>query len=151
MRQTLERPKEDDFTLEAALKHRDLGTFESWLDAFLRGPGNNVPLADGLRLAQRWWVGPKEIPLTELVYKCGPGLEFHEDEAHWKSRIGELAIKINEGLRVPPLIAEFKDGRLMLADGNHRCGALQSTGATKYWTAIWFNSELEWASFARGW
>jgi ParB-like nuclease domain len=149
MNQLLSQPIDVQFSLATALMHRDQGTFDQWLDKFLRGPGRNVPLADGLLLEKRWWIGPEEIPLSNLVLKCGPGLEFHEDEVVWKARIEKLAEKIQNGLIVPPLIAEFQKGTLFLADGNHRCGALQLNGASKYWTAIWFNSESEWATFMK--
>lgn len=146
---TLEQQKDRAFTLETALAQRDQGTFEQWVDDYLRGPGNNVALADGLLRERRWWYGPEEVLLSDLTYKCGPGLEFHEETDAWNDRIQTLARKIQDGLKVPPLIAEFKDWQLLLADGNHRCGALQLTGTTKYWTAVWFNSESDWVNFTR--
>ena len=150
MQQFTTKPALETFTLEAALVARDQGTFPQWLDAFLRGSGTNVPLADGLRRDQRWWIGPVEIELSQLTLKCGPGLEYHEEEASWNARIGALAAKIGQGLKVPPLIAEYKDGMLFLADGNHRYGALQLSGLQHYWTAIWFNSKEDFDSFVGG-
>ena len=54
----------------------------------------HIPLADGLLQDKRWWIRPEEIALSELVLKCGPGLEFHEDEADWRTRTEQLAQKI---------------------------------------------------------
>jgi hypothetical protein len=133
--------------LNSALEHRDQGTIEKWVDSFLRGTGVNIPLADGLLLVKRWWIGPHEIPLNKLTPTCGPGLEYHEEQSDWDARIHGLAQKIEEGLIVPPLITEFKNNKLSLSDGNHRFGALQSLNITKYWTVVWFNSEPEWAEF----
>ena len=137
----------DPLSLESALIARDRGEFPQWLDTFLRGSGNNVELANGLQKAIRWWVGPIELSLNKIVLKCGPGLEFHEDEEVWNSRIAELSCAIRGGLKVPPLVAEYKDGKLLLADGNHRHGALEMLGQSKYWTAIWFNSLSEYEQF----
>ncbi|MGI6525371.1 MAG: hypothetical protein ACOX2O_08825 [Bdellovibrionota bacterium] len=130
-----------DFSIENTLHHRDRGSFPTWLDAFLRGPGNNIPLADGLLQEQRWWLGPELLPLKQLIPKCGPNCEYHEDDASWKRRTTEIAQAINNGTKLPPLIAEYRDGKLFLADGNHRHGALALIGETQYWTAIWFNSK----------
>jgi hypothetical protein len=132
-----------DFSIESALHHRDHNSFANWVDAFLRGPGSNVPLADGLLRAPRWWFGPAQFPLDRLVLKCGPGLEYHEDPADWDRRVSELLRAIDLGTELPPLIAEYRDGVFLLADGNHRHGALTQKGMEKYWTAIWFNSAVE--------
>ena len=137
----------NNFTLDQALTFKDGEAFAVWLDKFLRGPGGNVPLADGLQLQRRWWLKPELRSLDSLVLKCGPGKEFHEDERAWNSRIKELAGKIKNGLVVPPLVAEFKGNQLVLADGAHRCGALQLLGESTYWTAIWFNSKDDYDRF----
>jgi hypothetical protein len=138
------------FTIEAALAARDQGRFPSWVDMFLRGLGNNIPLADGLLRERRWWLGPVELPLADLVLKCGPGLEFHEDEARYDARVQALAGEIRQGLKVPPLIAEYREGTLLLADGNHRHGGLERCGVSRYWTAVWFNSEADFEWYSKG-
>ena len=147
---TLRQTSISDFSLDGALKHRGRASFAAWLDAFLRGPGRNIPLADGLLRDRRWWFGPEQFPLNRLVLKCGPGREFHEDDASWTRRTSEIAKAINGGTKLPPLIAEYRDGQLFLADGNHRHGGLELAGATHYWTAIWFNSEEDFQRFQRG-
>ncbi len=147
MNQMASIPVIQKFTLSAALACRDGQAFARWLDGFLRGPGVNVPLADGLLKQERWWIKPEQRQLGALAYKCGPGREYHEDEEAWNRRIEDLAREIQGGLAVVPLIAEFNQGQLLLADGNHRCGALQHLGVASYWTAIWFNSNEEYSRF----
>lgn len=138
-----------EFTLEGALRHRERETWPQWVDAFLRGPGNNVPLANGLKLDRRWWRGPEQILLSELTPKGGPGREFNETESGWNARLRGLVEAITAGTKVPPLIAEFKDGKLLLADGNHRHGALEQIGVKTYWTAIWCNSQRDYDLLSR--
>lgn len=139
-----------DFTLAESLRHRDKPSFAKWLDAFLRGPGNNIQLADGLLRAPRWWIGPSQIALESLILKCGPGLEFHEDPYVWNRRTEQLSSAIRAGLAVPPLVAEYKNDSLILADGNHRCAALLQCGVATYWTAVWFNSDLDYTAYRTG-
>lgn len=149
MNQISSGPTNCNFTLEESLSCRDSQAFAHWLDQFLRGPGLNVPLADGLLKQPRWWIKPEQRILDTLTFKCGPGREFHEPEEVWRQRIEVLAQKIQTGLPVLPLIAEFKADQLLLADGNHRCGALLHLRIPSYWTAIWFNSEEDHLHFLK--
>jgi hypothetical protein len=136
-----------DYTLEGALAHRGHQTIATWVDAFLRGPGNNIPLADGLLLDPRFWIGPEELRLTDLTPKGGPGREFHEEPEGWQHRIDGIVDAIKRGVSLPPLIAEFKYEQLLLADGNHRHGGLTSIGTERYWTIVWCNSAEDFARY----
>ncbi|MVN87848.1 hypothetical protein GO986_13890 [Deinococcus sp. HMF7620] len=52
----------------------------AWVDDWLRQPGGNVPLADGLQLAPRRWEAPQRVPVHSLRQACGPEpeMEYHE-------------------------------------------------------------------------
>jgi hypothetical protein len=135
--------KSFSFNVEEACRYAREGQVEDWVHAFLRGPGVNITLSDGLKLHNRWWIGPEMLPLDAMERCCGPGLEFDEDQATWSARIDELAQKITSGLDVAPLIVEYRNGILSIRDGNHRHGALQLANHREYWTIIWFNSATD--------
>ena len=132
-----------EFSVEEAISFSEDGRIEGWVHAFLNGPGRNPELSAGLKLIERFWRGPIEIDLSNLVKCCGPGLEFDEPEEAWERRTDEISRKLDEGVNLPPLIAQYRDGELSLRDGNHRCGGLEKAGVERYWVIIWYDSELD--------
>jgi len=140
----------DPFSLESARELGREGRAEDWIHMFLLGPGNNNALSDGLKKAPRYWIGPVEIPLDRLYRCCGPeaGMEYPEDVELWAKRLQDLSSFLRSGRTVPPLIAEYRSGRLNVRDGGHRLGAFESLGCEKAWTFIWHNSQPE---FERHW
>lgn len=131
-----------DNNLQSALDAHEKGLFENWLHAFLVSDGKNKALSDGLRKQQRYWVGPIEIDLILLKRQGGPeeGMKYPEPQDAWDERINRMEADLASGWKPAPLIVEFKDGVLFVTDGGHRIDALQKSGYTKYWTAIWANT-----------
>ena len=113
------------------------------VDTFLRGEGNNIPLADGLQKQKRYWIGPVNFPLDRLVRSCGPeeSMEYKESEEGWNSRLNSLVKHIEGGGRFFPLIATYTDGLFSVRDGNHRYGALKKLGIKSHPTYIWSDTE----------
>lgn len=111
----------------------------AWVDAFLRAEGGNVPLADGLMLAPRWWSGPVAVPMSSLTRVCGPEahMEYRQDAVEWEDRIRALTAHLRAGGQIAPLIVQRTTAGLSVRDGNHRLAALERMGVTSAWVLIW--------------
>jgi hypothetical protein len=119
------------------------GKTEEWVHRYLlAGAWENPELSDGLKLAQRWWLGPIELPLSALTPAVGPEpeREWVADPAEWYPRIAALAENFSDSLALPPLIIEYRNGELSIRDGNKRYGAMQLLGWETCWAFIWYNS-----------
>lgn len=56
------------FNLASVQAAAHAGQIEIWVDRYLRTSIRpNVPLADGLQLERRWWVGPRLMSLDQLT------------------------------------------------------------------------------------
>ena len=122
------------------------GRTEEWVQRYLlAGTWENPELAYGLQLAQRWWNGPIELPLSALNPAVGPEpeREWVTDPAEWYPRIAALAENFTEPLALPPLIIEYRSGELSIRDGNTRYGAMQLLGWETCWVFIWYNSQAD--------
>jgi len=109
-----------------------------WVDTFLRGEGNNIPLADGLKKQKRWWIDVAQFPLDKLVRCCGPeeGMEYRESAENWNKRIDSLVEHLQSDGKLPPFIAAYNNGIFSVRDGNHRLGACEKLGTESYETFI---------------
>jgi hypothetical protein len=137
---------DDRFDLASARRHADAGQIEAWVDAYLTGGyWANPGLSEGLKLAPRWWNGPLELLLTELVRCCGPEpeMEFIWDAGDWAAYTRQMADGLTELSAVPPLIAEHRHGLLSVRDGNSRHEAMRLRGWPSAWALIWYNSEAD--------
>lgn len=118
------------------------GRIEEWVHDFLLAPGDNAALSQGLRRMERHWVGPVELPIRWLERCCGPEpeIEYPQDPESWARRVGGLGEGLRSGASLPPLITEYRSGRLSVRDGNHRLGAVEAAGHTTAWVLIWYNT-----------
>jgi hypothetical protein len=113
-----------------------------WVGDFLASRGSdNAMLAAALAQKQHWWVGPLRVPLDDLVRLAGPEADalVPIEAGAWEEAVDRMAANIDEGWEPPPLLAEFRDGRLALQDGNHRHEALRRAGAAHAWVLIYFD------------
>lgn len=125
----------------------DAGRLEGWVHGFLAaGPSANPELSAGLRRAERFWIGPVLLPLDQLQPCCGPGLEFPVPLHEWERRISRMAASLGDPKTVPPLIVEWRSGRLSIRDGNHRHAAMRSRGWSGAWAVVWQNSAEDFAA-----
>ena len=137
------RRVQHDFDLASARRASAEGKIHEWVQAYLRtGTWINLGLADGLLLAQRWWVGPFEAPLAEFTRKCGPEpeVEYRVPEDDWNCSANAMAGTISAGEQLPPLIVERRGDCWFVADGNHRHEALRRGGFRTCWALGWLNS-----------
>jgi hypothetical protein len=142
---------DEEFSVEAArqaARHDELG---AWVEEFLSSPGSdNAALASLLSERPRWWLGPVELPLRHLHRLVGPEGDpvlCPIDEDDWGDNIDDMEESIEEGWEPPPLIVSFRDGQLVLEDGNHRVESLRRTGAREGWAVISFEDPAQRDSF----
>lgn len=124
-------------TLSAALAAEERGEVGAWVQVFLRGSGMNVGFADGLLLADRWWL-LFEFPLDLLGTCSGPDphCDFPRNAERWETAVNGLVAAMESGWEPPPLIAEGTT--LIVRDGSHRYEALRRAGFDRYWTIFYF-------------
>jgi hypothetical protein len=93
------------------------------------------------------------VPIDLLERLAGP-----DDEGEvvcpvapeeWEDDVGAMEASIEDGWEPPPLLAEHRDGRLLLQDGNHRYEAMVRTGETEAWVIVWFDDPASRDRFAR--
>jgi hypothetical protein len=131
------------FNLETARRFAQAGRIEEWIHAYLgAGAWANAGLSDGLKLQRRWWRGPCEMLLDQMVRMCGPepDMMYRVDEAGWIDRTGRYARSLTDAAALPPLLVEYRDGVLRISDGNHRHEAMRIRGWHMCWVLIWYNS-----------
>ena len=134
------------FNVAAAQQYAREGKIEEWVHIYLNADDwANVPFSEGLKLQQRWWNGPVEMPLSELVRAVGieANREYCVPESYWSERTTTLAETLTDPLAVPPLIVEYRQGELSVRDGNTRLGAMESLGWSSFWVIIWYNSKAD--------
>ncbi len=134
------------FAVPVAKQAADDGELEGWIHTYLTtGYWANEALSDGLKLQQRWWHGPLELPLSEVTRCCGPEphMKFRWDPDMWAERTAQLAHSMTDLLAIPPLIAEYCRGALNLRDGNTRYAVMERKGWPTCWVLIWYNSKSE--------
>jgi hypothetical protein len=136
--------------LESARKAAAEDRIAQWVGDFLSSPGSdNATLAAGLAQRPHWWLGPVRVPVARLVRLAGPEREATVPVAptQWNRDVGEMAESLDDGWEPAPLLAEFRDGRLLLQDGNHRYEALKRAGAREAWVIVYFADPSQRDSF----
>lgn len=122
------------------------GKLEEWVHRYLlTGTWANPGLSAGLKRQKRWWNGPVEIKITDLSRAVGPepGMEYQVDHDYWITRTSKMAESMSSPLAIPPLIVEYRSGKLSIRDGNTRHGAMSILGWEKCWVVIWYNAESD--------
>jgi hypothetical protein len=139
------------FSLASAREAARVGRTPLWVGQFLASRGSdNLVLAAALAQQPHWWLGPVRVPLRALVRLAGPeeGIECPIDPDAWEHDVEAMEESIEHGWEPPPLLAQWRQGCLLLHDGNHRYEALLRVGARDAWVLIWFDDPDEHAAFA---
>ena len=134
------------FSLESAFEAAERDDLALWVGDFLASRGSdNAVLAAALAQREHWWLGPRRVPIDDLVRLAGPEddalVEIEADE--WEHDVTAMEGSVEQGWEPPPLLVEYQDGKLLLQDGNHRYEALTRAGATHAWVIIWFDDPAE--------
>jgi hypothetical protein len=59
--------------------------------------------------------------------------------------------ELEGGWEPPPLLAQYRDGRLLLQDGNHRYEALAGVHESHAWTLVFFDDPADQGAFLATW
>ena len=138
------------FSLESAHAAAAEGRTAIWVGDFLSSRGSdNVVLAAALAQRPHWWVGPVLVPLGDLERLAGPedDVLVRVPEDVWEDDVEAMQEHLEHGWEPPPVLAEYRDGRLLLQDGNHRYEALARENESHAWTLVFFESAAERESF----
>lgn len=141
------------FTVEAARAAAERDELGPWVAEFLASPGSdNAPLGEKLADPPRSWFGPVELPLDQLHRLAGPPdhpVLCPVDEDEWRDDVDDLEEKVEAGWEPPPMVVTYRDGQLVLEDGNHRVEGLRRAGADRAWSVISFEDDAQRDDFAR--
>ncbi len=136
-------------SLSSAINYARNGKLEEWIHAYLLSNGHNKEFSDGLKLFDRYFLGPVKLPLELFSRTCGP-----EDTMKWQipaepfeKKVQELMEVIKRETDLPPLIVHYVDGSFELNDGNHRYEAYQRLGITEYYVIVWITEKEEYSEF----
>lgn len=138
---------DDKYSVEAARAAAGREELGEWVAEFLASPGSdNGLLAERLTSRPRWWLGPVQVPLERLNRLAGPPGDpvlCPVDEDDWRDDVEDLEHKVRDGWEPPPVIASYRDGHLILEDGNHRVEGVRRSGARHTWAVIGFDDPTE--------
>jgi hypothetical protein len=138
---------DDRYSLETARAAAARDELEAWVADFLASPGSdNAELGEQLTDGPRWWLGPVEVPLKQLHRLAGPPGDpvlCPVDEDDWRDDVDDLEEKVRDGWEPPPVIVSYRDGQLVLEDGNHRVEGVRRTGDRRIWAVIGFDDPEE--------
>lgn len=141
------------FTVDAARAAAERDELGPWVAEFLASPGSdNAPLGEKLADPPRSWFGPVELPLDQLHRLAGPPdhpVLCPVDDDEWRDDVDDLEEKVEEGWEPPPMVVTYRDGQLVLEDGNHRVEGLRRAGADRAWSVISFEDDAQRDDFAR--
>jgi hypothetical protein len=138
---------EHRYSVDAARAAAARDGLGEWVAEFLASPGSdNAVLAEQLTKGPRWWLGPVEVPLQRLHRLAGPPGEpvlCPVDDDDWGDAVEDLEQKVSDGWEPPPVIATYRDGQLVLEDGNHRVEGVRRSGEGQTWAVIGFDDPAE--------
>lgn len=127
-----------------AAQRDELGT---WVARFLASPGSdNADLADELAEPRRWWLGPVQLPTDQLHRLAGPSdapVMCPVDDDYWRDDVDDLAERVEDDWEPPPVIVSYRNGQLVLEDGNHRVEGLRRAGEDQVWAVVAFEDPAE--------
>jgi hypothetical protein len=134
---------DDSHSLDAARVAAECDELRAWVAEFLASPGSdNAALGEELTNRLQWWFGPVQVPVKQLHRLAGPpgdAVLCPVDDDYWRDDVDDLEQKVNDGWEPPPVIASYRDGQLVLEDGNHRVEGVRRSGADQTWAVIGFD------------
>lgn len=136
-------------TLSSAVGYARNGKLEEWIHTYLLSDGHNKEFSDGLKLFDRYFLGPVKMPLSLFKRCCGPeeDMKWVIPKANFEEKVKQLMQVITENEDMPPLIVSYVDGHFELNDGNHRFEAYQRLGIAEYYVIVWITEKEDYAEF----
>ena len=136
-------------TLTSAIGYARNGKLEEWIHTYLKSDGHNPEFSDGLKLFDRYFLGPVKMPLSLITRCCGPeeGMKWQIPEENFNWKVEQLMEVIEKGTDLPPLIVCYLNGGFELNDGNHRHEAYARLGVEEYYVIVWITEKEDYAEF----
>jgi hypothetical protein len=143
------------YSVESARAAAERDELAGWVAEFLASPGSDNPaLAEGLSTELGWWTGPVQLPLDRLNRLAGPPGDpvlCPVPEKYWDERVDAMDELAEKGEEPPPVIVAYRDGQLVLEDGNHRVESLRRAGRRQAWAVVGFERQEDRDRFALEW
>jgi len=138
-------------TLSSAQAFAKAGRLEQWVHAYLLSDGHNREFSDGLKLFDRFFLGPVTMPLKYFRRCCGPekNMLYQVDAGWFEQHVADLCHVLQTVDDLPPLIVHYTKDGFELNDGNHRFEACMRMGITEYPVIIWITKQDEYDAFMR--
>jgi hypothetical protein len=136
-------------TFTSAQEFAKKGKLEDWVHSYLLSDGNNKEFSDGLKLLERFFLGPIKMPLSLFTRCCGPEetMKWKVDAEWFEEKVAKLENAIKTDNDMPPLIVHFVDDAFELNDGNHRLEAYSRLGSREINVIIWITEKNEYELF----
>lgn len=140
-------------SLSCAQEFAKQGKLEEWVHTYLFSDGRNKDFSDGLKLFDRYFLGPIKMPLSLFTRCCGPeeNMKWRINEDWFEKHVSDLMEVIKREKDMPPLIVHFlaKNGKAYfeLNDGNHRLEAYKRLGIEEYHVIVWITDKDEYDLF----
>lgn len=136
-------------SLSSAKEFADAGKLEEWVHLFLLSDGHNKAFSDGLKLFDRYYLGPFTMPLSLFSRCCGPedNIKYPVNAEWFEKRVQSLKKTLQSNDDMPPLIVHYVDHGFELCDGNHRLEALTQLGVKEYPVIVWITEKDEYEEF----
>ena len=138
-------------SLSSAKEFSEAGKLEDWVHLFLLSDGHNKAFSDGLKLFDRYYLGPFTMPLSLFSRCCGPeeNIKYRVNAEWFEKRVQSLMKTLQSNDDMPPLIVHFVDHGFELCDGNHRFEALTRLGVKEYPVIVWMTEKEEYDEFLK--
>ena len=93
-------------TLASARRFAAAGRLEDWIHIYLLSDGHNKDFSDGLKLYDRHFEGPMELPLSLFTRCTGPeeSMKYHIPAEAFERHVGKLREVLLQNEDMPPLI-----------------------------------------------
>ena len=136
-------------TLSSAVQYAEAGKLEEWVHSYLLSDGHNKEFSDGLKLFDRYFLGPVKMPLSLFPRCCGPeeAMRFKIPEAWFEKHVAHLEEVMQTTEDMPPFIVHYVEHEFELNDGNHRSEACKRLGITEYPVIVWITEKSEYEEF----
>lgn len=137
-------------SLSSAKEFSKADKLEEWVHSFLLSDGHNQAFSDGLKLFDRYYLGPFIMPLNLFSRCCGPeeNIKYRVNAEWFEKRVQSLKKALQSNDDMPPLIVHFVDHGFELSDGNHRFEALTQLGIKEYPVIVWITEKEEYDEFS---
>ncbi len=142
-------------SLSCAHEFAKQGKLEEWVHTYLLSDGRNKDFSDGLKLFDRYFIGPLKMPLSLFTRCCGPeeNMKWRINEEWFEKHVSDLMEVIKREKDMPPLIVHFlvENGKdyFELNDGNHRLEAYKRLGIEEYYIIVWITDKDEYDLFVK--